>query len=159
MYQYLIAAGLEAKKKYNAVPPDQKRRAWTIILVIVLILLFKNKIEFAIRRFLHKDIEKIDVDAAKLTFEQGEYYSMCTTLESSMNGTGTQEDSIMDVMMRLQTQDDWNYLQKCFGTRKKDGGTFFADLTGDLKSWLADDLDSGEMQEVRDTLRQSGITY
>jgi hypothetical protein len=159
MYQYLLATGIEAKRRYDAVPSDKKRRAWTIILVVVLILLFKNKIEFAIRRMLHKDIEKIDVNTENLTFEKGEYYSMCTTLESSMNGSGTQEESIMDVMMRLRTQDDWNFLQKCFGTRKKDGGTFFADLTGDLKSWLADDLDSGEMEEVRDILRQSGITY
>lgn len=159
MYQYLIAASLEAKRRYNSIPPDRKRKAWMIILFILLYLIFKNKIEFAIRRMLHKDIDKIDFATESLSYERGEYFSMCTTLESSMNGTGTQEDSIYDVMMRLRTQDDWNFLQKCFGTRKKDGGTFFADLTGDLKSWLADDLDGGEMEEVRDILRQRGINY
>jgi hypothetical protein len=159
MYQYLLATGIEAKRRYNAVPPDKKRRAWTIILIVVLILLFKSRIEFALRRMMHKDINRIDVNSQNLSYEPGEYYAMCSTLEASMNGTGTDEDSIYDVIMRLGTQDDWNYLQKCFGTRKKDGGTFFADLTGDLKAWLADDLDGGELQEVRDILRQSGITY
>lgn len=159
MYQYLIAAGAQAKKKYDSVPPEKKRKTGIIILVIIIILIFRNKIGSAVRRMLHNDVDKIDVNNENLSFEKGEYFSMCTTLESSMNGTATQEDSIMDVIMRLRTQDDWNFLQKCFGTRKKDGGTFFADLTGDIKSWLADDLDSEEMQEIRDTLRQNGITY
>jgi hypothetical protein len=159
MYEYLIAAGLQAKNKYNAIPLEQKRRTWTIILVIILILVFRGKLSAFIQRMMHRDIEKIDVDQGNLTYERGEFFSMCSTLESAMNGSGTQEDSINDVLMRLKTQDDWNFLQKCFGTRKKDGGTFFADLTGDLKSWLADDLDSGEMEEVRDILIQNGITY
>ena len=61
--------------------------------------------------------------------------------------------------MRIKTQDDWNFLQKSFGIRKKDGGTFFSDLTGDLKMWLADDLDQDELEEVRDTLRTHGVNY
>jgi len=76
-----------------------------------------------------------------------------------MNGSGTQEEPIMTVMTRLKTQDDWNYLQKCFGIRKKDGGTFFSDITGDLKTWLSDDLDEGEMEELQSNLGRSGITY
>lgn len=159
MYQYLIAAGQQMKNKYNSIPPERRRRAWSVILIIVLILIFKNKVSAAIRRMIHKDIAKIEVDQTNLTYDRGEYFSMCSTLESAMNGTGTQEESIMDVMMRLKTQDDWNFLQKCFGTRKKDGGTFYADITGDLKMWLSDDLDSDEMEEIRDTLRQHGITY
>ncbi|NCC87890.1 MAG: hypothetical protein EOM05_08495 [Clostridia bacterium] len=159
MYDKLITSALLAKNKYESIPPDTRRKTWTAIFVIVFLIIFKNKIAAAIRRMMHRDVEKIDVDQSNLSFERGEYFSMCSTLESAMNGTGTQEDSIYDVMMRLRTQDDWNHLQQCFGTRKKDGGTFFADLTGDLKSWLADDLDGGELQEVRDILRQNGITY
>ena len=159
MYQAFVAAGQKIKDKYNSIPPDNRRRARNIILIIILILLFKNRIMGSIRKMFHKDINKLEVNNSNLTYERGEYFSMCSTLESAMNGTGTMEESIMDVMMRLKTQDDWNFLQKSFGVRKKDGGTFYSDLTGDLKMWLADDLDSGEMEEVRDTLRQHGITY
>lgn len=155
----LIKAANSIKQKYNSIPPDRKRRARNIILIIVLILIFKNKITGAVRKMFHKDINKLEVDNSNLSYDRGEYFSMCSTLESAMNGTGTVEESIMDVMMRIQTQDDWNFLQKSFGVRKKDGGTFYSDLTGDLKMWLADDLDSDELEEVRDILRQHGVTY
>ncbi len=159
MNPYIIAAGVEAKKKYDSVPVEKKKRAGIIILVIIFILVFRNKIGSAVRRMLHNDVDKIDVNKENLTFEKGEYFSMCTTLESSMNGTGTQDGSVMAVFRRLRTQDDWNFLQKCFGTRKKDGGTFFADITGDLKCWLADDMDSGEMDDIMEILSLNGITY
>lgn len=159
MHPALIQASRNIRKRYNAIPPDRRRRARNIILIIVLILLFKNKISGALRKMFHKDINKLEVDQSKLTYTRGEYFSMCSTLEAAMNGSGTQEDPIMDVMMRLRTQDDWNFLQKSFGIRKKDGGTFYSDITGDLKTWIADELDSGEMKEVKDILSRQGISY
>jgi len=122
-------------------------------------LLFRNKIIDPIRRLFHKDISKLEVDNSKLSYDKGQYFSMCSTLESAMNGTGTQEDSIMNVIIQLKTQDDWSYLQKCFGIRKKDGGTFYADMTGDLKMWLADDLDGGELDEIRQAMQMRDIIY
>ncbi|PLX06012.1 MAG: hypothetical protein C0596_16090 [Marinilabiliales bacterium] len=159
MYELILAQALQAKQKYNSIPIEQRRRTWTIIFIVIVLIIFKNRLAAFIQRMMHRDVQKIDVDQTNLSYEKGEYYSMCSTLESAMNGTGTKEDSIYDVMTRLRSQDDWNFLQKCFGTRKKDGGTFFADLTGDLKSWLADDLTGSELQEVRDILRGSGISY
>ena len=155
----VIKAAQSVKKGYSNISPQSKKRARNIIIFIVLFLFFRRKITGAIRKMFHKDISKLEVDQSNLTYDRGEYFSMCSTLESAMDGSATQEDSIMEVMMRIKTQDDWNFLQKSFGVRKKDGGTFFSDLTGDLKMWLADDLDQGEMEEVRDTLRQHGVNY
>ncbi len=159
MHPGLIKAAQNAKQRYNSVSSENKKRARYLIIFIILFLLFRRKITGAIRKMFHKDISKLEVDQSNLSYDRGEYFSMCSTLESAMEGSGTQENSIMDVMMRLQTQDDWNFLQKSFGIRKKDGGTFYSDITGDLKTWLSDDLDSGEMEEVRDILRQGGINY
>ena len=61
--------------------------------------------------------------------------------------------------MRIRTQDDWNFLQKSFGVRKKDGGTFFSDITGDLKMWLADELDSDDLKEIKDIFQKQGVNY
>lgn len=155
----LVKAGQYVKQRYESVPPQTRRRVRNIIIILILFLLFRNRISGAIRKLFHRDISKIEVDTSQLSYERGEYFSMCSTLESAMNGTGTMEESINEVIMRLRNQDDWNFLQKCFGVRKKDGGTFYSDITGDLKTWLADELDSGEMDEVNDILLQQGINY
>jgi len=159
MHPHFASAGNKLRNKYYSIPPKTRKRARNIIIIILLILIFRGRITGAIRRLIHRDISKIDVNIAKLSYLRGEYYSMCSTLEAAMNGWGTNEDSIYEVIMRLNTQDDWNYLQKCFGIRKKDGGTFLPDITGDLKAWLVDDLSSGELKKVRDILRQRGINY
>lgn len=155
----LIKAKDYVSQKYNSVSPQNRRRAIIIILVIVFILLFGGRIRDGIRKMFHKDVSKLKYDAAKLTFDRSEYFSMCSTLEGAMNGSGTQTESLLEVFTRLKTQDDWYFLQKCFGTRKKDGGTFMSDITGDLKMWLSDELDEDELKEATDTLKQQGITY
>ena len=76
-----------------------------------------------------------------------------------MNYTGTDEDSIKDVIRKMKNQDDWNFTIKTFGTRKKDGGTFGSDITGDLKTWLIDELDDADRQEIRDILSQNNINF
>jgi len=159
MHPALIKAGMYMKNKYDSITPETKRKAWIIILIIMLLIVFRNRFSGLFTRIFHRDIAKVEVNHNNLTYERSEYYSMCSTLESSMNGSGTQEEPIMTVMTKLKTQDDWNYLQKCFGIRKKDGGTFFSDITGDLKTWLSDDLDEGEMEELQSNLGRSGITY
>jgi len=125
----------------------------------LVLLIFKNKIANAIRNLMHKDINQVDVDKNNLTYERSDYFSMCSTLEAAMDGAGTKEESVMAVIMRMKTQDDWNFLQKCFGIRKKRGGLFYKDLTGDLKMWISDDLTGSELREVRETLQNSGINF
>jgi len=159
MHPVITNTGKYLKKQYDSVPQDKRRRARNIIIIVVLILIFKNKIIDGLRNLFHRDINKIDVDTGNLSYEKGEYYSMCSTLESAMDGTGTDEEAINSVFMRMQSQDDWNFLQKAFGVRKKDGGTFYADITGDLKMWLGDELDSSEMEEVKEILIGQGINY
>jgi len=147
------------KKRYNEMSPQQKSRLKIVVTLVLIALLFGNKIASGVRRIFHRDIDKIEVNQNNLSYSKGEYYSMCSTLDSAMQGTGTDENMIYTVVSRMNTQDDWNYLLKAFGIRDKDGGTFYADLTGDLKKWLNDDLDSVEMQKVKALLLMKGIQY
>ena len=155
----LLKIASNLKQRYNSVSPENKKRTIYIIVFVVFVLLFRKRIANSFREMFQKDINKLDVNQENLSFERGEYYSMCSSLEGAMNGTGTQEETIFDVLKRLKTQDDWNYLQKSFGTRKKDGGTFFADITGDLKAWLSDDLDTIELTYIRTTMSKTGINF
>ncbi len=159
MYPILRRNIYNAQQRYLHLNPRRRQRAVIIIVFIILILFFKNKISSAIRDLFHKDINKLDVDSNKLSYSKSTYYSICSTLDSSMQGTGTDESSVMSSISKMRTQDDWNYLQKCFGIREKDGGTFYADLTGDLKAWFSDDLDSAEMELLKKMLISNGITY
>jgi len=159
MHPAVIKSGKVIIDKFKDIPPQDKKRARNIILFVLVLLIFKNKIANAIRNLTHKDINQVDVDKTNLTYERSEYFSMCSTLESAMDGAGTKEESIMAVMMRLKTQDDWNFLQKCFGIRKKRGGMFYRDISGDLKMWMSDDLNGSELEEVREILQDSGVNF
>ena len=143
MHPAVVKSGQVIVDKYKSIPPQDKKRARNIILLILLVLIFKNRIANLIRNLTHKDINQVDVNKSNLTYDRSEYYSMCSTLESAMDGAGTKEESIMNVMMR----------------RKKRGGLFYKDVTGDLKMWLSDDLNSSELREVRDILQSSGINF
>lgn len=130
-----------------------------IVVLIVVIYFFGKKIIAEIRKFIHKDIRKLDYNEKNLTYPKSDYYLFCSTLESAMQYTGTDEDSIKDVISKLKNQDDWNFLQKAFGTRTKYGGTFDKDITGDLKMWLIDELYDSERQEIRDMLKKRNINF
>ncbi|PLX07117.1 MAG: hypothetical protein C0596_13405, partial [Marinilabiliales bacterium] len=104
-------------------------------------------------------INQLDVDKSNLSYTKSEFHLMCSTLDASMSGGGTDEETIYATMRKLNTQDDWQFLQKTFGIRKKDGGFWNSDINGDLKKWLSDDLMDSEVDEVRRILSESNISY
>jgi hypothetical protein len=155
----LLKIASNLKQRYNSVSPENKKRTIYIIVFVVFVLLFRKRISNFFQSLMHNDVNKLEVNNSNLTFDKSEYFSICSSLEAAMAGTGTQEETIIEVLMRLRTQDDWNYLQKSFGNRKKDGGTFFADITGDLKAWLTDELDTSDLAEIRKNFAVNNINY
>ncbi len=146
-------------KGYSSISPERKRMIGFVLVVIVLVMFFGQRLIDSVRSLFHKDINKIEVNNRNLTYPKSEYYAMCSTLESAMQYSGTDEDSILDIMRRIKNLDDWNFLQKAFGKRKKDGGTFYADITGDLKMWINDELNSSKMKETKSILKENGVEY
>lgn len=159
MHPAIIKPAIAIRHKYMAISTEKRRRLTYIILIIIFVLVFRKRIIGAIKNMFHKDINKLEVNQNNLTYSRGEYFSMCSTLEASMNGWGTQVSPIIDVFKKLKTIDDWNFLQKSFGVREKEGGPMIPNITGDLKTWLSDELGISDMEEIRDLLLKNNVNY
>ncbi len=129
---------------------------WVLIIIISIFGLY----------FLIKFIkEKIDeylatsdykVVSSNLSYTTSEYKAMADQLYNAMNGAGTDETVIYDVLNRLNTVDDYNQLVKTFGTRS--ASSFVTSFSGTLQTWLRDELDDSEVKKVNNILSKMGVS-
>jgi len=147
------------KRAYQNTSPIAKRRATYIILLFIAVLMFRKRFSAFWGSLFNRDINKLEVDQTNLSYSKSEFHLMCSTLDASMSGSGTDEQTIYATMRKMKNQDDWQFLQKTFGIRNKDGGFWSSDISGDLKKWLSDDLYDSEVDEVRRILSESNINY
>lgn len=159
----IYSAGKRAKQFFKSSAEKFKNlspaKIAVIIVLIIIIYFVGKKIIVEIRKYIHRDIRKLDYDPKQLSYPKSDYYGFCSTLESAMQYTGTDEDSIYSVMSKIKNQHDWNFLQKAFGIRPKYGGAFDKDITGDLKMWLIDELGDVERQAIRDLMTKRNIKF
>lgn len=155
----LIKTSQGIKKAYHRTDPLARRRATMIIIIIIAVLMFRRSFSSFFGSLFNRDINQLDVDRTNLSYSKSEFYLMCSTLDASMSGSGTDEETIFATIGKMNTQDDWQFLQKSFGIRKKDGGFWNSDINGDLKKWLSDDLMDSEVDEVREILSSRNISY
>jgi hypothetical protein len=155
----LLKTSQGIKQAYHNTSPLARRRATYVILLIIAVLMFRKSFSNFFGSLFNRDINKLDVDKTNLTYTTSEFHLMCSTLDASMSGSGTDEQTIYATMRKMKNQDDWQFLQKTFGVRKKDGGFWSSDISGDLKKWLSDDLYDSEVDEVRSILSESNISY
>jgi len=153
----LLKTSQGIRQAYHNTSPLAKRRATYVILLTIAVLLFRKSFSNFFGSLFNRDINQLDVDRTNLSFTNSEFHLMCSTLDASMSGGGTDEETIFSTMRKMNTQDDWQFLQKTFGIRKKDGGFWNSDISGDLKKWLSDDLYDSEVDEVREILSESNI--
>jgi hypothetical protein len=103
-----------------------------------------------------KDAEK---EGIKPTFSEAEAQSKISTLVSAANGCdpyGQGATQIIAVMKSLKNKADYYLLNSLFGTKTwEDCG--YGSVTGSLTTLLIDDLDSGQIAEVRTHLSTLGI--
>lgn len=78
-----------------------------------------------------KEASSIPVDVKKVTKSDSEFNNLANKMFQAMDGIGTSEQSVKDVLNSLKTQDDWNKLIKVFGVRKGEN----------LLAWIRDDFD------------------
>ena len=155
----LVRTSQGIQRAYRNTDPLARRRATMVIVIIVAVLMFRRSFGSFFSSLFNRDINQLDVDKSNLSYTKSEFHLMCSTLDASMSGGGTDEETIYATMRKLNTQDDWQFLQKTFGIRKKDGGFWNSDINGDLKKWLSDDLMDSEVDEVRRILSESNISY
>ena len=155
----LIRTSQGIRRAYQNTDPLARRRATMIIVLVIAVLLFRKSFGSFWSSLFNRDINQLDVDKTNLSYTKSEFHLMCSTLDASMSGGGTDEETIFATMRKMNTQDDWQFLQKTFGIRKKDGGFWNSDINGDLKKWISDDLMDSEVDEIREILSASNISY
>lgn len=140
--------------KINNVTPG-KLITWAIIVLIVIIIIWiiYRKIQKAVQSGKDKQLVS-EADNAiisnALTYPQADYKSMADKLFVAMDGAGTDEDAIKEVIAKLRTKSDWYALVKAFGVRKST--SMFSSFSGNLIQWLADELSGSDRKEVNDML-------
>lgn len=136
-------------------PSIKKVVNWVFIILIIVIVIV------IIMRIIKKAKEKLQdqqlvnsTDSAiisnALTYTQADYKAMADKLFSAMDGAGTNENSIIEVLGKLRTKSDWYALVKAFGVKKS--SSWLSGYQGNLVQWLNDELDDEERKMVNDIL-------
>lgn len=148
---------------------------WLINVVIVLVILIivyklykkiKKDINNNIRNSkIEKDIRDIvnthgsdpgaQVTSEVRTYTDADYDLMAESLYEAMDGAGTDEDAIFEILSSLRTKADWYALVDSFGTRET--SSMWSSFKGTLAKWLSDELTSSEKAKVNQILSKFDV--
>lgn len=125
---------------------------------------YKKYADNAEQRNLQKALEKTtQVDTTKLTINQAEAALIAQKLFSAMEGMGTDDKTIMSLLIDTpRTNDDLKLIVKTFGI--KEYGTYGSPMWGsgtpsDLTTWLTNELSGSNLQKLRNRFAQAGIVF
>lgn len=92
-------------------------------------------------------------------YTQSQINGFADKLFQAMDGQGTNEDQIKEVMNYMQNKADVLELIKAFGVRDYEDG-FFLVYQYNLTQWLNEEMDEADIKEfVNDVLKAKGIDY
>lgn len=129
---------------------------WILILIVASFGVYKL-IRFIIDKISEYNATSgFNVQKENLTFSISEYNSMANQLFNAMDGAGTTEDIIFSVFNKIQTKDDYNQLIKSFGVRSSTSWT--SSFSGDLLTWLSDELSSSDVKKLNNILSKIGVS-
>ena len=110
------------------------------------------------------ELQKAEAEGIKATISAAEAEAKVSALLSAARGCdplGSGASSIISVIKSLKNKSDYYLLSTTFGTRSWDEcswtGDFVGDVTGSLTTLLTEELDSGQMDEVRKHLSTIGV--
>jgi hypothetical protein len=100
-------------------------------------------------------------NAGTPSYLPSQFYAFANRLEQAMFDIGTDEDAIFAVFNSLNNNADFLALKTAFGVRNYTGGFVPGFLSDNLTldGWISQELNSGEIQEINDSLANKGITY
>lgn len=143
-----------------------------ILIMFILVILYvvyvgvkgiKKLIDIAKSRELLSDsdtqIKALQQNGQQQNFSNAQYTAWAEAIAQAMNGYGTDEQAIENIIMQLHNDVDCYKLIQAFGTRTVTGGWGIGDFTGNLAQCFASELDSGEIQDMNRNLRTRGITF
>jgi len=127
------------------------------ILILVLVLgffLFKKLFKNDETGKSNKEIIK-----SELSFADADYERFANSLYQAMNGSGTNETTIYEVLGNLKNKSDFYQLVKSFDVRTNDG-MFSKNIEGTLAEWFNYELDDTELKKVKEIiLTKTGVTF
>ena len=89
------------------------------------------------------------------------YAALSDDLFNAMNGYGTDESKIYEVLRLLKNKSQWDSLVNTYGVRKLSSGrgnVFNSDFNGNLPNSLKNELDSSELKTANSILSQIGVS-
>lgn len=89
------------------------------------------------------------------------YAALADDLFNAMNGYGTDESKIYEVLSILKNKSQWNTLVNTYGVRKLSSGrgnVFQSDFNGNLSNSLKNELSSSELQAANNILNKIGVS-
>lgn len=120
----------------------------------------ENKDERQEANAAEQELQSLSNQGVKPTFTEAEAKSKATALTVAATDCdfwGQGATQIMAVIYSVKNKADWYLLSTTFGVRSwSDCGT--GDISGSLTTLLIEELDSGQMTEVRRHLGQFGIS-
>lgn len=106
------------------------------------------------------ELKEAESQGIKPTFSNAEAQSKVSILVTSAGGcdpTGSGATQIIQVIKSLKNKADYYLLSTTFGTKTWDDCWGLGDVTGSLATLLTDELNSGQMSEVRQHLSSIGV--
>jgi hypothetical protein len=151
----------KAMNRFNKFLEDLSKNPMLLILWILILIVASFGVYKLIRFIIDKISEYnatsgFNVQKENLTFSISEYNSMANQLFNAMDGAGTNEDIIFSVFNKIQTKDDYNQLIKSFGVRSSTG--ILSSFSGDLLTWLSDELSSSDVKKLNNILSKIGVS-
>ena len=147
--------------KFNKFLEDLSKNPMLLVMWILILIV----VSFGIYKLIRFVIDKIseynatsgfNVQKENLTFSMSEYNSMANQLFNAMDGAGTNEDIIFSIFNKIETKDDYNQLIKSFGVRSST--SFMSSFSGDLLTWLSDELSSSDVKKLNNILSKIGVS-
>lgn len=102
---------------------------------------------------------KNTLDSSNLTYDKLSYESWADSLFQAMVGSGTSENTILNVFEKMKNDDDIKYLIFCFGTRTGKPSFVSKSLTGNLSSWLTTELSASLISKINKGFSERGISF
>jgi hypothetical protein len=101
------------------------------------------------KRELKEQDKELKETTPKPSYKDSEYVAMADHIEQAVDGAGTDEDAIYDVLRKMKNNQDMVKLQTAYGIRFGD-----EDLYESIKS----DMSSSEIAKCNNILQGNGIT-
>lgn len=137
------------------------KTAWYIVGGIAALIGLYFFIQFIAKYAPKKNItDEINVEKGNLSYPNSQYLLWVDQLKGAMDGAGTDEQGILNIITQILTLDDWNMLVRSFGTQKIRSYSFvgISDyFSGTLPSCLRNELKESELVPINTHLAKIGV--